>query len=316
MHKNVDLSVVIPVFQSGKSLDHLHQRLESALLSQPTQTTIIYVDDYSGDDTLSVLHQIASRSTINTKVVELTINVGQLHATALGISYARDGLVVTIDDDLQQWPEDIPKLVDYFDKNNYDFVHGVFDEPKHGKLRRVASFFSTRLTVYELGVDKKTKFSSFAVFNKSLFLDTFGEFLQLTRVTPGWMHRISKNSGLLTVRHSERKSGRSTYTLKKLFKAFLPLTTALSAAVLTLSIAFSFLILVLSTIGIAVTILRYLLLEGTLPGFTSLVLLNLTTLGALGASTSIIISQLKDIKKVHQSIPVQPVRKMTAYDVA
>jgi glycosyltransferase involved in cell wall biosynthesis len=313
MHKEMNLSVIVPVFQSAESLDRLHQRLESVLLSQLAQTTIIYVDDCSEDNTLTVLHQIASRSTVNTKVVELTVNVGQLHATALGISYARDGVVVTIDDDLQQWPEDIPKLVDHFYKNNYDFIQGVFNDPKHGKLRKAASSFSTRLTVYELGVDKATRFSSFVVFDKSLFLNTFGEPLHLTRVKPGWMHHISKNSGLLPVRHSERKSGHSTYTLKKLFKAFLPLTTALSAMTLAISGIFSFLILALSAIGIAVTMLRYLLLDGTLPGFTSLVLLNLATLGALGASTSIVISQLKDLKKVYQSIPVQPVKKVTTY---
>lgn len=142
MQENCEYSVVVPVFNEEDSLEELHNRLIAVLSRQPLSYEIIYVDDGSTDNTLSVLKRLKSDSG-NITILQLRKNYGQSTAFYAGFKKARGKWLITLDADLQNPPEEILKLISF--KENYDFIAGIRKERKDNFLKivssRVARFF-------------------------------------------------------------------------------------------------------------------------------------------------------------------------------
>lgn len=107
---NVAISVVVPAYRSGQTLRPLYERISSTLASLTSNWEIIIVDDCSPDDSWAVLSKLREADE-RVRIVRLGRNHGQQHATLCGLGYARGNYVVTIDDDLQCFPEDIPAFI-------------------------------------------------------------------------------------------------------------------------------------------------------------------------------------------------------------
>src|SRR5512138_2469079 len=138
------VSVVIPVYNEEKNLPLLHDRLQAALQSMKRPYEIVFVDDGSRDGSLDNLKSLVGREGV--RVVELTRNYGQHPAILSGFSVVRGSIVVTLDADLQNPPEEIPGLVRAMEEGDYEVVGTVRQMRRDSLLRRAPSRIVNAMT--------------------------------------------------------------------------------------------------------------------------------------------------------------------------
>ena len=135
MDREAMISVVIPVYNEEANLPHLFERLRSAMEKTGKSYEIIFVDDGSRDNTLSILKSFLINPGV--KVVELTRNYGQHAAIFSGFSVVRGDIVITLDADLQNPPEEISNLIRVMEEGDYDVVGTIRRERKDSFLRTI-----------------------------------------------------------------------------------------------------------------------------------------------------------------------------------
>jgi dolichol-phosphate mannosyltransferase/undecaprenyl-phosphate 4-deoxy-4-formamido-L-arabinose transferase len=211
----MDYSVVVPVYQSAATLPELCTRLRDVLEPLGGGYEIVLVDDGSRDGTwatMNALHDGDPR--IN--IVRLQRNFGQHAAVLCGLRYAQGQLVVTLDDDLQNPPEEIPRLIAAFrDDEGCDGVIGVPREKRHPLFRRLGSAMLNRITTRVFGKDPDLRMSSFRLLRRSLV----DRILDLRMPEPAISPMLLLTANRLKnveVHHDARRVGRSGYSLAKL----------------------------------------------------------------------------------------------------
>ena len=145
------ISVVIPVYRSGPLLTELHRRLTAVLEERGQSFEIVFVEDCGGDESWRIINELADK---DPRVVGLKLsrNYGQHPALLCGIRAAAGEVIITMDDDLQHPPEELPKLLDKLNEG-YDVVYGPPNKEQHGFLRDMASRI-TKLVLQEvMGVE-------------------------------------------------------------------------------------------------------------------------------------------------------------------
>ena len=162
MMANQKFSVVIPVYNSEKTLIELTDRLSATFSKISGEYEVIFIDDCSSDNSWQVLEEIHQRYG-NVKIIHLQKNFGQHNAVLCGLNYARGEYIITMDDDLQNPPEEIPKLIDKM-QEGYPVVYGRYKIKQHS---RVENFFSKRFQTFVhwiLDIPNTVFISSFAIF--------------------------------------------------------------------------------------------------------------------------------------------------------
>ncbi len=259
-----NISVIVPVFNSVDSLKELNERLINVLNELNLIYEIIYVDDGSQDNSHGKLKELghgAKRITL----ITFSKNYGQHNALLCGIREASYDTIITIDDDLQNPPEEIPKLL-YKLNEGFDVVYGFPKKEKHGFLRNLASVFTKMALKTAMGIDNAKHVSSFRAFKTDLreaFHQYKGSFVSID-VLLSWG---SNAFSAIPVDHNERRLGESNYTFRKLVQHALNMITGFS--VLPLQIA-SIMGIVLAVFGLFVLIYvvgRFLLQGSPMPGF-------------------------------------------------
>jgi undecaprenyl-phosphate 4-deoxy-4-formamido-L-arabinose transferase len=279
-----DLSIVVPVYNGSGSLKVLAERVASALSNWEYE--LVLVNDGSSDDSWARIVE-AARADPRVRGIDLARNYGQHNALLAGIRAARGGTIVTIDDDLQNPPEEIPKLLAKLDEG-YDVVYGTTTERQHGILRALG----TRLTKWSLkvaiGSDIAGQVSAFRVFRTRLrdaFSDFQGPYVSIDALL-GWG---TARFGAVPVRHDARAVGRSSYGFVRLATHALNVLTGFTTRPLRIAtligITFTF-------VGLGVLLLvliRYFVQGNPVPGFPFLASLiaifagaQLLTLGIIG----------------------------------
>lgn len=263
-----EISVVVPVFNSEGSLRLLHQRLTAVLAKGCPSYEIIFVDDGSTDSSWKVVTAI-TKSDRCAHGIQLSRNYGQHNALLAGIRAATKEITITIDDDLQNPPEEIPTLLDEYQKG-FDVVYGAPKNERHGFLRDFASQLTKFALSGLMGSKTAQMISAFRVFRTSLrssFSDYSGPLVSIDVLLTWATQRFSG----VRVLHDERRIGKSHYTLKKLLVHAANLMTGFT--VLPLQIA-SFIGFFFTLFGIAtfVYIVGLYALHGTpVQGFPFLV---------------------------------------------
>ncbi len=143
MKNDVDISVVIPVYRSTKMLRELAARLASVLGKTGLRYEIIFVDDASPDDSWKTLIDVQRCYPDRVSTIQLMRNFGQHNALMCGFRHARGKYVVTMDDDLQHPPEEIPTLLRTMEESAADLIYGVPDRRQHRSWRNVGSLIIT-----------------------------------------------------------------------------------------------------------------------------------------------------------------------------
>ncbi|MEX1233287.1 MAG: glycosyltransferase family 2 protein [Planctomycetaceae bacterium] len=282
----VDISIVVPVYRSAQSLPVLIDRLNAVLQTLGRSYEIILVDDGSPDDSFRVMRALQARQPDVITTVQLMRNYGQHNALMCGFRHVRGRYVVTLDDDLQNPPEEIPKLLEAIERGELDLVYGCPDAKQHESWRNAGSaliniFFRT---VYKLSVTV----TPFRIMRRQLVDSIVPYALNFTYVD-GLLCWNTQRVGQVTVEHHARPHGRSGYSLGKLMVLALNLFTNFSLLPLQLVSGVGFAASFIGMITAAFYLYRYLFDQITVPGYASTIVailvlggLQLLSLGLIG----------------------------------
>ena len=211
------LSVVIPVYNSERTIGPLVERLQACLASWSFD--VVLVNDGSTDHSESVCQQLEDRYS-NVQFISLRRNFGEFNAVLCGLNHAGGEYVVIIDDDFQNPPEAILTLVETAEHGNYDVVYSRYAQKQHHWFRNLGSWLVNTLTTYSIGKPRNLYLSSFKLIHR----DVVHEIIRYHGPYPyidGLIFRVTRNVGSVTVPHSARTEGRSNYTVRKLVALFL-----------------------------------------------------------------------------------------------
>jgi glycosyltransferase involved in cell wall biosynthesis len=219
----MDLSVVIPIKDEEDNLRPLHQRLVRALAPLGLSYEILFVDDGSNDGSFRVLEELAARDGC-VKAVRLRRNFGQSAALQAGIDWSSGDVLVTMDGDLQNDPEDIPRLLDKL-REGYDAVLGL-REKRQDKLlvRKIPSLLGNWLIRRATGVQIKDMGCTLRAMRRDLAegLPLYGE---MHRFVPVLAQQYGGRLAQIPVRHHPRTAGKTKYGLTRTFRVVLDLIT-------------------------------------------------------------------------------------------
>jgi undecaprenyl-phosphate 4-deoxy-4-formamido-L-arabinose transferase len=209
------LSVVIPVFNEARSLDPLHQRLTPTLEKIGRPYEIIFVDDGSRDESADVLRALRARDAA-VRMIRFSRNYGQHAALFAGMERARGEIVVTLDADLQNPPEEIPRLLAAL-VEGVDVVGGRRISRRDPWARRAASWLVNRVTSAAVGVRLRDYGCMLRAYRRSV-IDRILAFPGVPRYVPVLAAAFASSMMEIPVAHSPRKHGRSRYGLVRLVR--------------------------------------------------------------------------------------------------
>jgi glycosyltransferase involved in cell wall biosynthesis len=212
---HISYSIVIPVYNSEKTLLQLHKRVDNVFKSINRTYELICVDDHSTDASWNVLKAL-NKYHANIKIVRLSRNVGQHKALMCGFSIAGGAFIITMDDDLQNPPEEIPNLINIIENSGFDVVYGISRERSHSFIRKVGSkiYFCLMSSTF-----KGFPVSNFRVVRRHV-IDAILTFSPSRPLIGALIIRVTEKIGSVTVRHDKRAKGKSTYTASKLIAHF------------------------------------------------------------------------------------------------
>ncbi len=279
------ISVVIPVYNSESTLPELRRRLEIVLADVTrNRYQIIFVNDASTDSSWTILKSFA-QSNEKTSAINLTRNFGQHNALMCGFSQASGNFILTIDDDLQNPPEEIQRI---FNKilEGYDVVYGISDMKKQSCFKNFGSEMVQ--FIYRKIFGLNNRISSFRIVRSSIVSRILSYDRSFTFID-GLLAWYTTNIGVVSVGHHKRKAGRSGYTLRKLITLALNMLTNFSIGPLQIAsmtgLVFALIGFLLGTYMLA----KKIFFDITISGFASLIVsvtlfsgVQLMTVGILG----------------------------------
>ena len=300
------VSVVIPVYDSPAPEARAEQ-IATVLGKAGVAYEIIFVDDGSPDPRIWPTLEKIAREDSHVRCVQLSRNFGQQAATLCGLREARGHVVITIDDDLQHDPRDIPLLLA---SSGHDIVIGQLGPKEHHLARRMASRVKGLFDRWIIGTPKGLQLSSFRLLSRTvvdgvLSMRTPHPFL------PALMFHVSKDVVGVPVSHSRRASGRSGYTFRKLLRLFSNLMINNSSMLLR-GAAYAGTLLAVVSFGLAgVAVYRKLAHGVDVQGWTSLFAALMLIGGLLLVSVGIIGEYLIRIIETTEAKPTYFVRRRT-----
>ena len=283
---DIEVSVVIPVYRSAGSLVSLTQRLVRVLDDTGRKYEIIFVEDGGPDDSWHVLCDLHAKYQDSLVTIQLMRNFGQHNALMCGFRHARGRYIVTMDDDLQNPPEEIPKLIQGIEEGGFDLVYGTYETKRHSLWRNAGSCFIRWL--YRFAFKSAVDITSFRIMRRELV----GAILQYDlnySVVDGLLAWNTQRVGAVTVDHDPRQHGRSGYSMRKLLVHAISVVTNFSLLPLQIASVIGFVAAIAGfTIG-AYYVVQHFLSNITVPGYAStitaiLVLggLQLLSIGVIG----------------------------------
>ena len=260
------ISVVVPVYNSEASLPLLIARLEPAL-NDFGSFEIILVNDGSRDSSWTVIEDLAARFK-SVRGIDLMRNFGQHNALLCGIRAAKGRVIVTIDDDLQNPPEEIPALLAKLGEG-YDVVYGTPQKETHGFARDLASRITKIALQSAMGAETARNVSAFRAFRAHLrdAFETYrGPFVSID-VLLTW---ATTRFAAIPVKHEPRQLGQSGYTLGRLIAHAMNMMTGFSTLPLQLASIVGFAFTLIGAFALAFVLIRYLLQGVIVAGFVFL----------------------------------------------
>ena len=257
------ISVVIPVYNSEKSLHLLIERLQPVLSAVHDNYELILVNDGSHDNSWTVIENLSTQNWV--VGINLMRNFGQHNALLCGIRAAKYDLVVTMDDDLQNPPEEIPNLLAKLNEG-FDVVYGTPKKMQHGPFRNLASRITKLALQGSMGVDVATKVSAYRIFRTQLrgaFQQYSGVHVSIDVLLTWGTTRFST----IDVHFDAREFGQSNYTFFKLVRHAMNMITGFSVLPLQLASLLGFMFTLFGVIVFMFVIGRYLIEGGSVPGF-------------------------------------------------
>lgn len=209
---NAFLSIVIPLFNEEDNVGLLTKKIHESLVGYSYQ--IVYIDDFSNDRTRAVVKEMEDDKV---HLIELKKNYGQSLALAAGIDYAEGDYIITMDGDLQNDPSDIPAMLAYATKGEYDLITGIRQKRKDSLVKKIPSKIANFLVRRVTKLDIKDNGCALKVFTKEIAkgLNLYGE---MHRFITLLAHLEGAQIKQVPVKHHARHAGVSKYGLERVFK--------------------------------------------------------------------------------------------------
>ena len=218
------VSIVVPVYNETANLHALWERLGPITAGLP-DCEVLLVDDGSSDNSLTILKEIADANR-HVRVVELARNFGQHAAILAGFRECRGDVIVTLDADLQNPPEEIPRLLEAIEAGN-DVVGGWRAERQDQAFRKIASRLHNRITSMIVGVPMHDYGCMLRAYRRHI-IDTVIACDEKAAFIPALANSFAKKVAEIEVGHDERAGGESKYNLLRLAQLSLNLITGFS----------------------------------------------------------------------------------------
>jgi glycosyltransferase involved in cell wall biosynthesis len=262
-------SIIIPAFNEAENLKVLHNRLTDVMKSLNEPYEIIFIDDGSKDNSFQVLKDLHHQDT-NTKVIKFTRNFGQHPAIMAGFSQAKGKIIITLDADLQNPPEEIPALVAKLDEG-YEVVFGIFKQRKHSAFRQFGSSFTKALLSRILSVEA-TQLSAFRVMRSDV-VERVKTLNEKSKFLDGLICWTGYKITSLEVEHQPRMTGKTKYNIFKLIDMWFDMIVSLTDFPLKIVTYGGIL---LGTLGLLLALfyfIGYFAFGYSVPGFASTIIL-------------------------------------------
>jgi glycosyltransferase involved in cell wall biosynthesis len=259
------ISVVIPVYKSASTLPELYERLLLVLPTLAPEWEILLVNDGSPDLSWETIERLAGKHP-EVRGICLMRNYGQHNAVLCGLRAARYPLIVTMDDDLQHPPEEIPVLLNELQRSGMDVVYGVPQQEQHGLWRDLASQITKFALQAAMGAQIARKVSAFRILRHEVcqaFANYQGPYVSIDVLMTWGTNRF----GSVVVRHEPRKVGKTNYTFRKLVVHALNMLTGFSTFPLRIASLVGFFFTFFGIVVFGYVIGRYLVLGYSVPGF-------------------------------------------------
>ena len=281
-------SVVIPVYNSEKMLDELYDRLVQVFDNViKEQFEMILVDDASSDNSWYKMGELREGDK-RIKIIRLAKNFGQHNALMCGFNHISGDFVITMDDDLQHPPEEIPKLITAIKRNpEIDAVMGRYNSKKHSWWRNLGTVIMRKIMAPILRLDKKYKGSSFRLIRANIIQEMVKIETYQPRVGQ-MLLLVSKSYDSVPVRHDPRADGKSGYSIFRLTKDFINNILNNSTVILRFTSIIGFSSAGLSMVLALYYLIRFFTVGVAVSGFTTIVVINLFFSGIMLFSLGVV----------------------------
>jgi polyisoprenyl-phosphate glycosyltransferase len=291
------ISVVVPVYGCQAALCELTSRVFAAIESLSETAEIILVNDASPDDSWSCIQRLAAADQ-RIKGICLSRNFGQHAAITAGLHYAQGDYVAVMDCDLQDVPEELPKLYRAL-QNGYDAAFGVRRNRKDGLVKRLASkAFSLTLRTLT-GRPQNSDVANYSVIRAQV-VKQIGQLPERHRSYGLMVTLATDRIGYVEIEHSARVHGKSSYNLRRQLTLATDIIVSHSTRPLYISVVVGFLAAAISLVGILILAVRALVNGSAVAGWASTICsiwlatgLLLINLGVVGLYLGRVLEQVK-----------------------
>jgi glycosyltransferase involved in cell wall biosynthesis len=260
------LSIVVPVYRGATTIARLVEALSS--LHPVGGLEIILVNDGSPDDSGAICQELVRTARVPLTYIEHARNYGEHNAVMTGLRQARGAYVITMDDDLQNPPNEVIRLYDHARLGNWDVVYTRYATKQHAGWRNLGSRFANAVADRLLEKPKGLYLSSFRCMS-ALVVRAVTRYQGPYPYVDGLIMQVTQRIDSIEVNHLPRIEGRSNYNLRRLIRLWLNLATSFSLAPLRLAIYAGVFMALLGAIGAVATIAEALFLHDTPSGWAS-----------------------------------------------
>lgn len=262
------ISVISPAYNSASCLNELYSRLKSSLETITDDFEIILVEDCGSDNSWDIITELAKKDR-RVKGIQFSRNFGQQYGITAGLDHCSGDWVVIMDCDLQDLPEEIPRLYNTA-KEGYDVVLARRMKRKDSMYRRLVSYLFYKVFSYFTDSNYGWEIGNFRIISKKV-VEYARSMREQLRFFGGMVTWLGFPTAAIEVQHARRFEGKSTYTFRKLFKLAIERIIAYSDKPLRLSIAFGFILSFLSFIYGGYIFVSALIYGSTVLGWSSII---------------------------------------------
>lgn len=247
------LSIVIPVYNAEKTIANLCRELVQ-LLAGDYRLEIVLINDCSRDGSDAICKKLQSEMPDTVTYARLSKNFGEHNAVMAGLNQARGEYVVIMDDDFQNPPEEVPRLVAELSKG-YDVVYSQYPKKRDSLFRNLGSYLNGSMARVVLNKPSHLYLSSFKALNRFM-VDQLIEYKIPNPYLDAIILKITRNIGTVEVRHNPRLVGKSGYTLKKLTALWGDMIISYSIIPLRILAATGFILTLLGLYSVAAMLVK------------------------------------------------------------
>lgn len=262
------ISVISPVYGCEGCLEELVERIRHSIATTGMALEIILVNDGSPDGSWNRIRELAQRYP-DVRGVRLSRNFGQHYAIAAGVEHAKGELVAVMDCDLQDLPEELPRLISGI-RDGSDVALARRTDRQDPLLKRLASYAFFKLLSYLTGVPQDHGTANFGVFSRKV-IDVINHMPEADRCFPLMVKWTGFRIVLVPVQHAARPVGRSGYSIGKLLRLAVNIVLSYSDKPLRLVVKLGFAFSLLAWVIVALAVYRYSVGDIAVAGFTSII---------------------------------------------